>query len=226
MKTHKQLLIITAINSVAILALALVVFFIHNGEDTPSETPVANTAIENEEVKDEEENKATKEELDAVIDSYEEDSQDQQTVETLADLKAEINRVSWSWEDKVGFLQNVVEHENLEAIACWLPSEEIHPANLYRTLKLLVDDETMDDRLHSFWVEFSELEGLPTWLATLKEVEGDASSVSSIDSIDDYEFFFEEIAKLMIKHRAVPHPDNPDGLCLYDPQYLDYSLEL
>ena len=224
MKTHKQLLIITAINSAAILILALVMFFVHNGENTPAETPAENTTIENEEDQGEEENGETKEESDTGEDLRDlSEVREQQVVETLDDLKAEINIASWSWEDKAGFLENVVENENLEAIACWLPSEEINPANLYSTLKILVDDETMDDRLHSFWVEFSELEGLEAWLAVLKEVEGD---VFSIDSTDDHEFFFEETAKLMIKHRAVPHPDNPDGLCLYDPEYLDYSLEL
>ncbi len=222
MKNHKQLLIITAINSGAILILALVVIFVHNRENTSSETPVENTTIENEEDKDAEENGETKEKPDtgAYLRDLPE-GRDRQTVETLDDLKVEINIASWSWADKVGFLENVVKNENLEAIACWLPSEEINPSNLYSTISILVDDETLDDSLHSFWVEFSELEGSEAWLAVLEEAGGDGASIGATD---DHEVFFEELDKLMIKHRAVEHPDNPDGLCLYDPEYLDYSI--
>ncbi len=227
MKNNKQLLIIIGIIIGAILILALVVIFVQDSKNTSSETPVENTTIENEEDQDAEENGETKEKPDTGADLRDlPENQDRQTVETLNDLKAEINRASWSWSDKLGFLENVVENENLEAITCWLPPDDADPSDIYNidAINALVDDESLHNSLRSLWKEFAELEGLEAWLIILEEAEGDVTSID-LDATD-HEALFEESAKLLLKHRAVPHPDNPDGVCIYDPEYLDYSLEI
>lgn len=226
MKNNKQFLIIIGIIIGAILILALVVVFVQKSDNTSSETPVENTTIANAGDQDAEENGETKEKPDteAGLRDLPQD-QTQPVVGTLDDLKVEIQDASWSWSDKLGFLANVVENENLEAIACWLPSDDADPSDIYNVdaINALGDDESLHDSLRSLWKEFAELEGLEAWLIILEEAEGD---VNSIDVTDDHETLFEESAKLLLKHRAVPHPDNPDGICIYDSQYLDYSLEI
>ena len=223
MKNNKQLLIIIG----AILILALVVVFVQKSDNTSSETPVENTTIANAEDQDAEENGETKEKPDteAGLRDLPQD-QDQKVVETLDDLKVEIQDASWSWSDKLEFLANVVENENLEAIACWLPSGDADPSDMYNVdaINALGDDESLHNSLRSLWKEFAELEGLEAWLIILEEAEGDVNSIDA--GVTDHEALFEESAKLLLKHRAVPHPDNPDGICIYDSQYLDYSLEI
>ena len=227
MKNNKQLLIIIGISIAVILIIALVVVFVQNNKKTSSETPLESTTTANEGNQDAEENGASKEKPDIEADLRDSpEDQDQPVVATLDDLKAEIHDASWSWVDKLGFLANVVENEQLEAIACWLPPDGGETFDTYNieAIKALSDDESLHNSLRYLWQEFAELEGLEAWLMIVEEAGGDVTSID-VD-VTEHEAFFEESAKLLLKHRAVGHPDDPDGVCIYDPEYLDYSLEI